>query len=127
MVSEYGGAWWATRETDVDNWDSGKAPVTAWGYGKAPVSQAEFFDRYEKLTGVLLGNPYSFGFCYTQLYDVEQEENGLYTYDRKRKFTDDIYEAIEKVNRTPAAFEEPQPAAKRWKSAGILENSKEVV
>ena len=27
-----------------------------------------------------------FGLCYTQLTDVEQEQNGLYTYDRKAKF-----------------------------------------
>jgi len=26
------------------------------------------------------------GFCYTQLTDVEQEANGLLTYDRKLKF-----------------------------------------
>ena len=25
------------------------------------------------------------GFCYTQLYDVEQEINGIYTYERKPK------------------------------------------
>ena len=34
----------------------------------------------------LLDNPCMFGFCYTQLTDVEQEQNGLYTYDRKAKF-----------------------------------------
>ena len=27
-----------------------------------------------------------FALCYTQLTDVEQEQNGLYTYDRKPKF-----------------------------------------
>ncbi len=27
-----------------------------------------------------------FGLCYTQLYDVEQEANGLYTYQREPKF-----------------------------------------
>lgn len=26
------------------------------------------------------------GICYTQLYDVEQEVNGLKTYDRRMKF-----------------------------------------
>jgi len=34
----------------------------------------------------LLFNPYIIGFCYTQLTDVEQETNGLYTYDRQTKF-----------------------------------------
>ena len=26
------------------------------------------------------------GFCYTQLTDVEQEQNGIYCYDRSEKF-----------------------------------------
>ena len=26
------------------------------------------------------------GYCYTQLTDVEQEENGIYNYDRSEKF-----------------------------------------
>ena len=26
------------------------------------------------------------GFCYTQLTDVEQEQNGVYYYDRRNKF-----------------------------------------
>jgi hypothetical protein len=26
------------------------------------------------------------GFCYTQLTDVEQEQNGIYRYDRSAKF-----------------------------------------
>jgi hypothetical protein len=32
--------------------------------------------------------------CYTQLTDVEQEMNGLYTYDRKPKFDPAIMHAI---------------------------------
>ena len=45
------------------------------------------------------------GFCYTQLYDVEQEQNGLYTYDRDKKFDDKIYEEIKKINTRKAAIE----------------------
>ena len=26
------------------------------------------------------------GYCYTQLTDVEQEQNGIYNYDRSKKF-----------------------------------------
>jgi hypothetical protein len=33
-------------------------------------------------------------FCYTQLTDVEQEVNGLYTYDRKPKFNPGIFREI---------------------------------
>ena len=41
-------------------------------------------------------------FCYTQLTNVEQEVNGLYTYDRKPKFDPAIIRAI---NTQPAAAE----------------------
>ena len=44
-----------------------------------------------------------FGFCYTQLYDVEQEVNGLYTYGRKEKFDIQI---IREINQQKAAIEE---------------------
>jgi hypothetical protein len=30
------------------------------------------------------------GICYTQLYDVEQEVNGLLTYDRRLKFDPEV-------------------------------------
>ncbi|CQR58316.1 hypothetical protein [Paenibacillus riograndensis] len=34
---------------------------------------------------ILFSSPVIQGFCYTQLTDVEQEINGLLTYDRKPK------------------------------------------
>lgn len=43
------------------------------------------------------------GFCYTQLYDVEQEQNGLMTYGREFKFNPEIIKAI---NTQKAAIEE---------------------
>lgn len=76
FISEYGGIKW-----DVD---SGLGD--AWGYGDAPKTEEEFFERFKGLSEALLFNPYITGFCYTQLTDVEQETNGLYTYDRKEKF-----------------------------------------
>ena len=42
------------------------------------------------------------GFCYTQLYDVEQETNGLMTYQREFKFPPEI---IRKINAQIAAIE----------------------
>ncbi|MFA5561519.1 MAG: sugar-binding domain-containing protein [Eubacteriales bacterium] len=73
FVSEYGGIRW------TDSQDG-------WGYGRAPQSSRDFLARLKGLTDVLLDNPAMFAFCYTQLTDVEQEQNGLYTYDRKAKF-----------------------------------------
>ena len=46
-----------------------------------------------------------FGFCYTQLYDIEQEQNGLYTYDREKKFNDEIYQRIIDINTKVAEIE----------------------
>ncbi|MBO5213560.1 MAG: beta-galactosidase [Clostridia bacterium] len=92
FVSEYGGIKW-----DVEQSQGG------WGYGNAPKTEEEFIDRYKKLTEHLLFNKNMFGFCYTQLYDVEQEVNGLYTYDRVPKFDMEIFQ---KINAQPAAIEE---------------------
>lgn len=74
FLSEYGGIRW-----DADG-------VGGWGYGTGPKTEEEFLERYEYLTSALVDCPYVCGFCYTQLYDVEQEVNGLYTYERKPKF-----------------------------------------
>lgn len=57
-----------------------------YGYGGTPGSLEEFYDRFERLCGALLGNPGMFGYCYTQLTDVFQEQNGIYRFDRSPKF-----------------------------------------
>ena len=74
-----------------------------WGYGAGPATKEEFLNRYKGLTDALLDNPHMFAFCYTQLYDVEQELNGLYTYERKPKFDMDVIKAI---NARKAAIED---------------------
>ncbi|WP_019535370.1 glycoside hydrolase family 2 protein [Paenibacillus ginsengihumi] len=93
FVSEYGGIWWNPGQQD------GKA----WGYGNRPASEQEFLERYEGLTSALLEHPMICGFCYTQLYDIEQEVNGLYTYDRRPKFDP---ERIRRINARKAAIED---------------------
>lgn len=91
FVSEYGGIRWPDDT------------VEGWGYGNAPATPEEFFARYKGLTEALLNNPEIFGFCYTQLYDVEQEVNGLYTYGRAQKFDISL---IRKINQQKAAIED---------------------
>ncbi len=92
FASEYGGIKW-----DVEN--NGEA----WGYGNAPKTEEEFIERYRGLTNTLLRNSKMMGFCYTQLYDLEQEKNGLYTYSRKPKFDMNIFKEI---NTQKAKIEE---------------------
>ena len=65
-----------------------------WGYGNIPESKEAFLARLKDVTDAILENKYIFGFCYTQLTDVEQECNGLYTYDRICKFDPDDISAI---------------------------------
>ena len=56
------------------------------GWGYSTVADAnEFLERYEALISALLRSEPVQGFCYTQLTDVEQEVNGLLTYDRRPK------------------------------------------
>lgn len=90
FVSEYGGIGWSLDEN-------------SWGYGNAPKSPEEFLERLKGLTDVLLDNKLMFGFCYTQLTDVEQEQNGLYTYERVPKFPP---ETIHKILAKKAAIED---------------------
>ena len=66
----------------------------------------EFHARFDGLTGVLLDDPDMFGYCYTQLTDVFQEENGIYRFDRTEKL--DVTR-IRAAQLRPAAYERPSP------------------
>jgi len=78
VVDEFGGIKWVPPDRRAEGDDS-------WGYGTAPATEEEF---YEHLAGQVaaLRQPHVAGFCYTQLTDVEQEQNGIYNYDRTDKF-----------------------------------------
>ena len=94
FVSEYGGIRWDKSENS-----------DAWGYGDAPKTEEEFIDRLRGLTDAIMDNPAIFGLCYTQLYDVEQEANGLYTYSREPKFGEEQTETIRRIFSRKAAIE----------------------
>ncbi|MBQ0125692.1 MAG: beta-galactosidase [Clostridiales bacterium] len=92
FVSEYGGiGLHIEAKTDEQ-----------WCYGNAAKSYEEFYERYDGLTSSLMNCGKLIGFCYTQLYDVEQEQNGLYTYAREPKV--DISK-IKEINTRKAAIE----------------------
>jgi hypothetical protein len=71
------------------------APADSWGYSGLMKDQAGAFNRMQSLWTAIKETPGFVGICYTQLTDVEQEINGLLTYDRKPKF--DV-EAVKKLN-----------------------------
>lgn len=69
-----------------------------WGYGKGETDGESFVIRYKALMETIMKYPILSGFCYTQLYDVEQEQNGFYTYDRKDKLTVKQKNTIKRIN-----------------------------
>jgi beta-galactosidase/beta-glucuronidase len=71
LVTEFGGIAFSGEEE-------------GWGYSTVADAD-EFLERYEALISALLRSEPVQGFCYTQLTDVEQEVNGLLTYDRRPK------------------------------------------
>ncbi|MCY9667434.1 glycoside hydrolase family 2 [Paenibacillus alginolyticus] len=81
LVTEFGGIAYKKSE-----WEG-------WGYSGADNDE----DYEKKLRAVirpLLNSGVVQGYCYTQLTDVEQEINGLLTYDRKPKIPVEIIKAI---------------------------------
>jgi beta-galactosidase/beta-glucuronidase len=96
MVSEFGGIWWNAKRDPGDR-------ATSWGYGVAPRSIEEFYQRFEELCNVLLDHPDMFAYCYTQLTDVFQEQNGIYTFERHAKFD---LERLHAIQVRPAAIEQ---------------------
>lgn len=79
LIDEYGGIKWIPTPELQYAEDS-------WGYGDEPETLEEFYTRLEDLTEVILNLGHIAGFCYTQLTDIEQEQNGIYNYDRSEKF-----------------------------------------
>jgi hypothetical protein len=92
FLSEFGGIGWNVKN--------------GWGYGGAPKDLNAFYARFKGLVDAQLDNPHLFGYCYTQLTDVEQEQNGLYTYDRHPKF--DV-KRLHQIQSRRAAYEIKPP------------------
>ncbi len=60
-----------------------------WGYhGIDLKTPEELCAKIEEQIDVMVNDPGIAGYCYTQLTDVEQEENGVYCYDRTPKVPD---------------------------------------
>lgn len=90
FMSEYGGIRWTKEQAEKEKNGGCEASdptrKNSWGYGKDVENAEDFKARFKGLTDALLDNSCMLGLCYTQLTDVEQEQNGLYTYERVPKF-----------------------------------------
>ena len=58
-------------------------------YGSHMENEEAFLARYRDITSAIQDIEEICGFCYTQLSDIEQEVNGLMTYDRRPKIEPD--------------------------------------
>lgn len=80
MMTEFGGISYAA--------DGG------WGYNDKVKTEEEFLARFEGLTAALKAIDYLAGYCYTQFTDVENEQNGLVTIERRPKADPEKIRAI---------------------------------
>lgn len=69
MISEFGGIAFGRKEG-------------GWGYGNEETDETSFLNRLESLMEAIYDMEYVCGFCYTQLADVQQEQNGHMYMDR---------------------------------------------
>ncbi len=97
FVSEFGGIKWNPSFASDE-----ESQETSWGYGETPRTVEEFHERFEGQCRVLMENRHLFGFCYTQLTDTFQEQNGIVYFDRTPKFD---LARIRAVLTRPAAIE----------------------
>ncbi len=68
--------------------------ASGWGYGKSVGTQQDFLDKYSAQLRFILEREEIRGFCMTQLTDVYQEKNGLYTMDREQKLAPEIIKEL---------------------------------
>jgi hypothetical protein len=78
LLSEFGGVAYIAPGSNV--------PSDAWGYAGVEKTSDDALNRLRSLWHGIAQIPAFAGICYTQVTDVEQEINGLLTYDRKPKF-----------------------------------------
>ena len=65
-----------------------------WGYSGIEPTKEAMLKRLDGLVKAIVSNKAWAGYCYTQLTDVEQEINGLMTYDRKPKAAPEEFKRI---------------------------------
>ena len=95
ILDEFGGIKWVKGQDQA----TGNSNAS-WGYGEPPHSLEEFYTRLEGQVDALMNiSDNVWGYCYTQLTDVEQEQNGIYFYDRTSKFDMNRIKAI--FSKTP--------------------------
>lgn len=118
MVSEYGGKAFQAGATEGGATCAGQSlsaagevacveKTEAWGYALMD-GENSFVDDFIAQTKTMLESPNLTGFCYTQLYDIEQEQNGFFTYDRKSKLSQKNIQRIAEANKQLSVMEKDE-------------------
>ncbi|MBM6585013.1 glycoside hydrolase family 2 protein [Pediococcus acidilactici] len=81
LLTEFGGIGYEVNKSN------------GWGYTSVD-NKEEFLNDYKRIMSAIYSSTVLEGYCYTQLTDVEQEINGLLTYDRKPKCEVEIIKSI---------------------------------
>lgn len=68
--------------------------ANGWGYGTKVADTESFLQRFDGLVTAVKKLDYCCGFCYTQVTDVQQEQNGLMDMDRNFKVDPEILREI---------------------------------
>jgi hypothetical protein len=108
MLTEVGGFLQQPDWLPKEKWD-----FLYEAYGTVKGNE-ELLARYAELMQGIASLPFVSGFCYTQLTDVEQEMNGLLTYDRHSKVPAEQIAEIHAA-MVPAIYQKGQvsPASER--------------
>src|SRR4030095_8243859 len=80
LLWEFGGVGYV-RPQDLPS-----VPSNSWGYSGIEDAAETAITRIRELYRAIAGLRHIAAICYTQLYDGEQEINGLMTYGRRMKF-----------------------------------------
>ncbi len=84
MLTEFGGVCYKKDDTK------------GWGYTSVS-DEANYLKELTKIHKAIAKSKCVVGYCYTQLYDVEQEINGILTYDRVLKTAASNYRKINEI------------------------------
>lgn len=96
VLSEFGGIGFAIDDEE------------GWGYTVA-TSQQNYLSELRRVLNPLVESKGLWGYCYTQLTDVEQEINGLMSYDRQPKANvDELRKVFDFDQTNPLAINESQ-------------------
>lgn len=95
----------------------------SWAYGEKINTQEAYCTKLKELVDAVLSVPSIAGYCYTQLTDVEQEENGIYCFDRSEKVSSARLAAI--FGKEPEHFNDGHSNNQKISCCNIKKRSKE--